>query len=103
VAITGIIGASYIAYVVFVIKQLMFTSLVLGFLNLIPVPPLDGSGVLAGILGPVGRQRLEKFRPYGFFVLLLFVLTPVFNFFLSIPVMFVMVALQSAMSVMGFA
>jgi len=102
VAITGIAGASYFANFIFIVKQLMFTNLVLGIFNLIPVPPLDGSGVLGGILGPVGRQRLEKFRPYGFFIVLLIVLTPIFNVFLFLPFLFVWSMLNMAMSAMGF-
>jgi Zn-dependent protease len=41
--------------------------------NLIPVPPLDGSGVLAGILSYEAAQRYERIRPYGFLIVLLLI------------------------------
>jgi Zn-dependent protease len=44
-------------------------NLALGIFNLIPVPPLDGNGVLQGILPGGAAQALESLRPYGIFVL----------------------------------
>lgn len=41
--------------------------------NLIPVPPLDGSGILAGLLSPQGAQRYERIRPYGFLIVVVLV------------------------------
>ena len=39
-------------------------------LNLLPIPPLDGSKVLISVLpGPMG-WRLSQIEPYGFFILL---------------------------------
>ena len=38
--------------------------------NLIPVPPLDGSGVLMGLLSEEGAQKYERLRPYGFLIVL---------------------------------
>ncbi|MBQ7674086.1 MAG: site-2 protease family protein [Alphaproteobacteria bacterium] len=46
------------------------TNLALFFFNLIPIPPLDGSRILAAILP---RQFLETFyriEPYGFFIII---------------------------------
>jgi Zn-dependent protease len=52
---------------------LLFTALInisLAVFNLIPIPPLDGSGILAGLLSERGAARYERLRPYGFFILL---------------------------------
>jgi Zn-dependent protease len=44
--------------------------------NLVPIPPLDGFGVLQGILpGSIGRA-LEPLRAYGMFILLFLVFLP---------------------------
>ncbi|MEW5900720.1 MAG: site-2 protease family protein, partial [Acidobacteriota bacterium] len=36
--------------------------------NLIPVPPLDGSGVLLGLLSENAAQQYDRLRPYGFLI-----------------------------------
>jgi Zn-dependent protease len=41
----------------------------LAVFNLIPIPPLDGSGILAGILPERAAAKYDKIRPYGFLIL----------------------------------
>jgi len=41
--------------------------------NLIPVPPLDGSGVVMGLLSDEAAQRYDRLRPYGFFIVIFLV------------------------------
>jgi Zn-dependent protease len=38
--------------------------------NMIPIPPLDGSGILMGLLSERGAARYDRIRPYGFFIVL---------------------------------
>ena len=74
---------------------LLFTALInisLAVFNLIPIPPLDGSGILAGLLSGKAAASYEKLRPYGFFLLIVlmysgaltFVFTPVQNLILRL-------------------
>jgi len=42
----------------------------LAVFNLIPIPPLDGSGILAGILPEKAAAKYERIRPYGFLILI---------------------------------
>lgn len=66
-------------------------NLVLFVFNLFPIPPLDGSKVLAGFVPPSISDILDKIEPYGFFIvmgLLYFgvlsaVMNPIITFFLS--------------------
>lgn len=45
-------------------------NVVLAFFNLIPLPPLDGSGILMGFLPTKAAMRYEALGRYGFFILL---------------------------------
>jgi len=66
-------------------------NLVLFIFNLFPIPPLDGSKVLAGIVPPPVSDILDKIEPYGFFIvmgLLYFgvlntIMNPIIGFFIQ--------------------
>jgi len=46
-------------------------NLALAIFNLIPIPPLDGSGVLAAILGGGARRFFNSIAPFGFLILII--------------------------------
>jgi len=48
----------------------VYISFYFAVFNLIPIPPLDGSGIVMGLLSERGAAAYEKIRPYGFFLLL---------------------------------
>jgi Zn-dependent protease len=66
-------------------EQILFygvgINLVLAFLNLIPIPPLDGSHIVEGILPDRYSYRLGQLGRFGFLILIpiLFVLFPVLS------------------------
>jgi Zn-dependent protease len=53
----------------------------LAIFNLIPIPPLDGSGILAGILSDEAAAKYDRIRPYGFIIVIGLVYIGVLDFF----------------------
>ena len=47
----------------------------LGIFNLLPIPPLDGSNILAGLLPPELAEKFMQNSKYGFVILILLLLT----------------------------
>lgn len=57
----------------------LYYSLMLGFFNLLPIPPLDGSKILRYFLRGSAGYQYDKFEPYGFFVLIILLIIPGFQ------------------------
>ena len=57
-------------------------NLLLAFLNLIPIPPLDGSRVVSSLLSPKLSYAYSKIEPYGFFLLLILLVTGILGWLL---------------------
>ena len=62
-----------------ILMPMITINLVLGIFNLIPIPPLDGSKVLAGILPDSAYSFMESVERYGALFLLIFVLSDAAN------------------------
>lgn len=64
-------------------------NLVLALLNLLPIPPLDGSRMLSGILPSYLAWQYNRLERFGFVILLVLLYTKILNMLLSYP-MYVM-------------
>ncbi len=72
----GEFGATLIQLII----PLITVNLVLAIFNLIPIPPLDGSKVLAGILPNSVYPVMQSIERYGALILLIFVLSDAANY-----------------------
>jgi Zn-dependent protease len=64
-------------------------NLTLLILNLLPIPPLDGSKVLYSLLPTNKAKQYEKIAPYGLFIIYILIATQVFQHILNPALNFV--------------
>ena len=63
-----------LAFVLYVLARI---NVVLAVFNLIPIPPLDGSGVAVSVIGPPAVPLFRALAPFGFLVLILLMSTSI--------------------------
>jgi len=63
-------------------------NLVLFLINLLPIPPLDGSRMLAGVLPPKLAWQYNQLERYGFIILIVLLYTNVLGMLLAYPMYF---------------
>jgi Zn-dependent protease len=73
-----------------VFRRAVDINLLLALFNMIPVPPLDGGNVLAGLLPPASADLFNKMRPFGFIILYALLLTGALSALILPPADFLM-------------
>jgi Zn-dependent protease len=101
ISIVGPPFAQALLFIMMFLKQMFYTSIVLGCFNLLPIPPLDGSWILSGLLPPSASDLFEKIRRFSFILFIVLVATPVVDYFLMVPMGFAWGSLAILFSAMG--
>ncbi len=68
-------GADLLTPLLLLLRFALQVNLLLAIFNLIPIPPLDGSNILAGVLPAPLARSYDRLRPYGFLLLYLLMFT----------------------------
>lgn len=66
----------------------LLINIFLGWLNLFPLPPLDGSRIVSACLPPRLSYYYAQLEPYGFFILIALIATGILQKWLQIPINF---------------
>ncbi len=74
-------------------------NLMLMILNLLPIPPLDGGRVLAGLTPNHFSNTLRKIEPYGFFILIGLLATGVLGKIIFTPFIYILFFILSFFNV----
>lgn len=72
-------SSSILVSVYYIFQYIVIINVVLGVLNLIPIPPLDGSRVFFFLLPKNLAYQYAKLEPYGFFIIFILLFLGVFN------------------------
>jgi Zn-dependent protease len=65
-----LLGQSLTGTVALIANYTAYINITLAALNLIPIPPLDGSKILMGFASRNTQYFLARIEPYGFFILI---------------------------------
>lgn len=68
-------AAGALAPVTYLLFYFALVNVSLAVFNLIPIPPLDGSGVAVSLIGPPAQRAFAVLAPFGFLVLILLMTT----------------------------
>lgn len=86
------VGETVFKPIILILTASIYWNVVLGVLNMIPIPPLDGGRVLAGLLPSKQAMSFSKIEPFGFIIVLVLfytgiaslIIMPIVVFFLKI-------------------
>jgi Zn-dependent protease len=88
VPVSGALQEAALSPLAELFREVVLINVLLAVFNMVPVPPLDGGNVLAGVLrGPVA-EMYDRLRPYGFLILYGLMFTGILTMIILPPAQF---------------
>jgi len=84
----GVAPVAYDSLALNVLLEFVQINVFLALFNLLPVPPLDGGNVLAGVLPPAAANMFVALRPFGFIILYALMFTGMLSAIILPPALF---------------
>lgn len=75
--------------VLLMLRYAVRINIVLAIFNLIPIPPLDGSKILQGLLPLRQAIALERLEPYGFVIMIVLLVSGAISYIIVPPIRFI--------------
>lgn len=86
---------AFMAPVVYMGAAGIMINTILMILNILPIPPLDGSRVVSSFLPPKMAWRYNLLEPYGFIILIVLLATGLLSYILFHPYVWTVTTFQS--------
>lgn len=87
ILVSGLLFDPSISFIIKPIYMMMQASVIinigLAVFNILPIPPLDGSKILMGLLSREQAEVFARIEPYGFLILILLIMTDIVSAILS--------------------
>lgn len=79
-------GSTALEFLAYASKAGILINIVLFALNVLPIPPLDGSRVVSNLMPPRVAYYYDKLEPYGFLIIMVLAFSKLLNYLLT-PIM----------------
>ncbi len=85
-----VIAGPLAARMEYLLQTAVVVNVLLALFNMVPIPPLDGGNVLAGLLTGSMADTYDRLRPYGFIILYGLMLTGILSTIIEPPAAFLL-------------